>query len=182
MKKLLVVVDMQQDFVFGTLGSVQARAILPRVNARIKEARNGAVSLAYTMDTHQPDYLQTREGRNLPVPHCVKDTEGWALCPELSNTLEGAKAFYKPSFGSVDLGEYVRNEGFDQVELIGVCTGICVLSNAVLIKAHAPETEVIVDSALCACVSPESHQTALKAMELLQITVANVERHITIPT
>lgn len=173
MKKLLVVVDMQQDFVFGVLGTVQARDILPRVSARVKEARSEAISLAYTMDTHQPDYLQTREGKNLPVTHCVKGTAGWALCPELSNLLEGAKAFYKPSFGSVGLGEYIRSEGFGQVELIGVCTGICVLSNAVLIKAYAPETEVIVDSALCACVSPESHQTALKAMELLQITVTN---------
>ena len=171
MKKLLVVVDMQQDFVHGALGTDRAREILPRVREKIHKAVGEGASLAYTMDTHQPDYLQTREGKNLPVVHCVEGTEGWALCAELSGPLEGAKAFHKPSFGSVGLGEYVKSEKFDVVEMIGVCTGICVLSNAVLVKAYAPETDVLVDSGLCACVSPESHQTALDAMRLLQVTV-----------
>ena len=171
MKRLLVVVDMQQDFVSGALGTAQAREILTRVQEKIRTARDEAISLAYTMDTHQPDYLNTLEGKKLPVVHCVEGTAGWALCPELSGLLEGAKAFRKPSFGSVELGEYVTNEGFGSVELVGVCTGICVISNAVLIKAFAPETEVVVDGTLCACVSRESHQTALKAMELLQVTI-----------
>lgn len=172
MKKLLVVVDMQQDFVYGALGTAQAREILPRVEQKIKKAKDEAISLAYTMDTHQPDYPQTLEGKKLPVIHCVEGTEGWTLCSVLADLLEGATAFHKSSFGSVELGEYVKNEGFDRVELVGVCTGICVLSNAVLIKAYSPEIEILVDGGLCACVSPESHQTALKAMELLQITVA----------
>lgn len=171
MKSLLVVVDMQRDFVYGPLGTVQAREILPQVEKKIHSARNDGTALAYTMDTHQPEYLQTREGKNLPVVHCVEGTEGWALCSGLSGLLEGAKAFHKPSFGSVALGEYVQREGFDRIELVGVCTGICVLSNAALIKAYAPESEVVVDGGLCACVSPESHQTALKALELLQVTV-----------
>lgn len=171
MKNLLVVVDMQWDFVHGPLGTTQAQDILTRVEKKIQTARDEGTALAYTMDTHQPDYLQTQEGKKLPVEHCVKGTEGWALCSELSGLLEGAKVFHKPTFGSVELGEYVKNEGFDRVELIGVCTGICVLSNAVLIKAYSPEVEVVIDGDLCACVSPESHQTALKAMEFLQITV-----------
>lgn len=171
MKKLLVVVDMQRDFVYGALGTARAREILPGVAKRIEKAREEGVSLACTMDTHQTDYPQTLEGKNLPVIHCVEGTEGWALCPELAALLKDAKVFRKPCFGSVELGEYVKNEGFDEVELIGVCTGICVLSNAVLIKAYAPETRVVVDGGLCACVSPESQQTALKAMELLQIAI-----------
>lgn len=173
MKNLLVVVDMQRDFVYGALGTAQAREILPRLEKKITQARDEAVSLACTMDTHQSDYLQSLEGKKLPVIHCVAGTDGWALCSELSALLQGAKTFRKPTFGSLELGEYVKHEGFDRVELVGVCTGICVLSNAVLIKAYAPETEVAVDGGLCACVSPESHQTALKAMELLQITVTN---------
>lgn len=175
MKTLLVVVDMQRDFVSGALGTAQAREILPRVEKKIREARDKGVSLAYTMDTHQPGYLQTLEGKNLPVVHCVEGTEGWTLCSGLPVLLEGAKAFRKPSFGSVELGEYVRGEGFDRVELVGVCTGICVLSNAVLIKAFAPETEVLVDGGLCACVSPESHRTALEAMKLVQVTVTDAD-------
>lgn len=171
MKKLLVIVDMQQDFVHGALGTAEAREILPRVREKIQAARDAGVSLAYTMDTHQPDYLSTQEGKNLPVIHCVEGTQGWDLCSGLPALLDGAKEFRKPSFGSVELGQYVKSEGFDSVELAGVCTGICVLSNAVLIKAYAPETDVVVDSALCACVSPESHGTALKAMELVQVRI-----------
>ncbi|MDL2271923.1 cysteine hydrolase [Desulfovibrio sp. OttesenSCG-928-I05] len=169
MKSLLVIVDMQRDFVSGALGTPEAREILPRVAKRIRRAKADGVSLAYTMDTHQSDYLQTQEGRNLPVAHCIEGTEGWAVCPELSGLLEGAPAFHKPSFGSPALAEYVKNEGFDRIELAGVCTGICVLSNAALIKAYVPEAEIVVDKTLCACVSPETHQTAIRAMELLQI-------------
>lgn len=171
MKSLLVVVDMQKDFVSGALGTAGAREILPRVEKKVRDAKAGGVSLAYTMDTHKQGYLETQEGKNLPVVHCVEGTDGWALCPELSGLLADAKAFHKPSFGSLALGEYVKNEGFDRVELVGVCTGICVISNAVLIKAYAPEVAVFVDGDACACVTPESHQTALDAMKLLQVTV-----------
>ena len=171
MKKLLVIVDMQRDFVHGALGTAEAREILPRLERKIRQARSEGIALAYTMDTHQADYLQTQEGKNLPVAHCIEGTEGWDLCPELAALLQGAKIFRKPSFGSLELGEYVKQEGFDRVELAGVCTGICVLSNAALIKAYAPETEVVVDGTLCACVSPESHKTALQAMRLIQVAV-----------
>lgn len=173
MKRLLVVVDMQQDFVYGSLGTAQARELLPRTEQKIRKACSEGISLACTMDTHQPDYLQTLEGKKLPVIHCVEGTEGWSLCPELSGLLENAKVFRKPSFGSVELGEYVKNEGFDRVGLMGVCTGICVLANAILIRAFSPEAEIVVYEDLCACVSQESHQTALKAMELLQVTVVD---------
>ncbi|CAK7007411.1 MAG: hypothetical protein DELT_00299 [Desulfovibrio sp.] len=171
MKKLLIVVDMQEDFVHGPLGTAEAQALLPHIERKIRQAKEEGTSLACTMDTHQPEYLQTQEGKKLPVVHCVEGTAGWNLCSGLSALLAGAKMFCKPTFGSIELGEYIREEGFDEVELIGVCTGICVLSNAALIKAYAPEIEIVVDSNLCACVSPQSHQTALRAMELLQVTV-----------
>lgn len=171
MKSLLVIVDMQQDFVHGALGTAEAREIMPRLTERIQRAKAEGESLACTMDTHQQDYLQTQEGKNLPVAHCIEGTDGWALCPELAGLLDGVIAFHKPSFGSLALGEYVKKEKFDRVELAGVCTGICVLSNAALIKAYAPEVEVVVNSGLCACVSPQSHATALAAMKLLQVTV-----------
>lgn len=173
MKTLLVIVDMQQDFVSGALGTAEAQALLPRMAEKIQKAAAEGTALAYTMDTHQPNYLETQEGKHLPVTHCVEGTTGWGLCAELAPLLQGAKEFRKPGFGSVALGEYVKSEGFERVELVGVCTGICVLSNAAVIKAFAPETEVVVDGSLCACVSPDSHQTALKAMRLIQVDMVD---------
>ena len=145
MTDLLIVVDMQRDFVSGALGSEQARAIVPAVAARIRQAKAEQTQVAFTLDTHEPDYLNTREGRFLPVPHCIRDTPGWALEPDIAKECaQGMISFAKPTFGSAALCEYVRalaeekgtadGKGFC-VELCGVCTDICVISNALLLKA-----------------------------------------------
>ena len=181
MTDLLIVVDMQRDFVSGALGSEQARAIVPAVAARIRQAKAEQTQVAFTLDTHEPDYLNTREGRFLPVPHCIRNTPGWALEPEIAQTCaRGMMSFEKPTFGSTALCEYVctlaaekgavAGKGF-HVELCGVCTDICVVSNALLIKAFLPETEIVVEAACCAGVTPQSHETALSAMAACQITV-----------
>lgn len=170
MKNLLVVVDMQNDFVSGALGSKDAEAILPGVNERI----SGAERVVYTLDTHDADYLSTQEGRNLPVPHCMKGTWGHALADGLL-VREDALQMEKPTFGSVELGEYVRelfSRGeVESVELIGLCTDICVISNAMLLKAYCPELPVSVRAQCCAGVTPKSHKNALEAMKLCQIAV-----------
>ena len=151
MTDLLIVVDMQRDFVSGALGSEQARAIVPAVAARIRQAKAEQTQVAFTLDTHEPDYLNTREGRFLPVPHCIRDTPGWALEPDIAKECaQGMISFAKPTFGSAALCEYVRTlaeekgaadgKGFC-VELCGVCTDICVVSNALLLKAALPEAE-----------------------------------------
>ena len=172
MKQLLIVVDMQNDFVSGALGTAEARAILPAVNAKIAAAER----IIFTLDTHGTDYLSTQEGRNLPVAHCIKDTWGHALADGMC-VPTGATLLEKPTFGSLALGELVcrlfeKNE-IDSVELIGLCTDICVISNALLLKACCAELPVSVDAACCAGVTPESHQNALNAMKMCQITVVN---------
>ncbi len=163
MKKLLIVVDMQKDFVTGTLGTPEAAAIV----SRVKELVDGAEEVVYTADTHSADYLQTREGRFLPVPHCVKDTAGWEILPEVYKA--GAKVFEKPTFGSLELMEYVKAGGYTDITLCGVCTDICVVSNAMLIKAALPEAEVRVAASACAGVTPEKHAAALLTMSSCQI-------------
>ena len=172
MKKLLVVVDMQNDFVTGALGSREAQAILPAVNAKITAAQQ----VLYTLDTHGEDYLSTQEGRNLPVRHCIKGTWGHALADGLV-VLPEARQLEKPTFGSVALAEYVRQEVADgrieEVELVGLCTDICVISNAMLLKAYCTELPVSVDAACCAGVTPASHQNALAAMKMCQIAITN---------
>ena len=170
MKNLLIVVDMQNDFVSGVLGSQEARQILPEVNRRISEAE----TVLYTLDTHEEDYLSTQEGKNLPVVHCVKGTWGHKLADGLL-VKEGSKQIEKPTFGSVELGQYVKelytSGQIGSVALIGVCTDICVISNALLLKAYCPELPVSVVSHCCAGVTPESHENALKAMSMCQIAV-----------
>lgn len=168
MKRLLVVVDMQNDFITGSLGSQQAIAILPYVRREIKARSDEGWEIVYTRDTHEQDYLETQEGRNLPVKHCIHHTYGWELA---KNIYTGGRIFNKPAFGSVELGEYVRDGGYAEVELIGLCTDICVISNAMLIKAYAPETAVSVRERACAGVSEESHRTALDAMRACQIGI-----------
>ena len=181
MTDLLIVVDMQRDFVSGALGSEQARAIVPAVAARIRQAKAEQTQVAFTLDTHEPDYLNTREGRFLPVPHCIRDTPGWALEPDIAKECaQGMISFAKPTFGSAALCEYVRalaeekgaadGKGFC-VELCGVCTDICVISNAMLLKAFLPEVPVIVDSLCCAGVTADSHERALEAMKACQVEV-----------
>jgi len=168
--KYLIVVDMQNDFVSGSLGSAEAQAILPAVEERIK---NFDGRIIFTRDTHEADYLSTQEGRNLPVPHCIRGTQGWEIVPELRALCHDVMD--KPTFGSVELSRRLAKENesepVEAVTLIGLCTDICVISNAMLIKAQLPETAVYVDAACCAGVTPQSHKNALEAMKMCQITV-----------
>ena len=173
MKKLLIVVDMQKDFVDGALGTPEAQKIVDKVVEKIKGFDGDVIA---TLDTHTPDYMQTQEGVKLPVPHCIKGTDGWKLIPAVDAALEekGYTAVEKPTFGSVTLPELLAQK-YDtselQIELVGLCTDICVVSNALLLKAFFPEVPICVDAACCAGVSPESHQAALQTMASCQITV-----------
>ncbi len=165
----LVVVDMQKDFIDGALGTAEAVKIVPRVKEYI-ESFNGCV--IFTRDTHNDDYMNTQEGKNLPVPHCIKGTDGWKICEELASLTDGKKIFDKPTFGSTDLADYLASQGdVEGVTLIGLCTDICVISNAFLIKAALPEVKVSVVESCCAGVTPESHDNALEAMKMCQIEV-----------
>lgn len=181
MVHMLIVVDMQRDFVSGPLGSEQARAIVPAVAARIRRAKAEGTQVLFTLDTHKENYAATREGRHLPVPHCIQGTPGWALEPEIAAE-RGREmiSFEKPTFGSTQLAHHVARwaaslgapDGAGLViELCGVCTDICVVSNALLIKAALPEADLIVDGALCAGVTPSKHEAALETMRSCQIEV-----------
>lgn len=174
--KYLVVVDMQNDFITGSLGTKEAQAILPKV---IEKVKNFEGTVIYTKDTHTAEYLSTQEGKNLPVEHCIKDTDGWMLAAELESLSGGCKVFDKPTFGSTQLAEYLVKESventMEEIELCGLCTDICVISNALLIKANLPEILISVDASCCAGVTPESHKNALAAMKMCQITVRNGE-------
>lgn len=172
---ILVVVDMQTDFVDGALGTAEAVAIVPAVKARIEAAVAGDERVIFTRDTHEADYLSTQEGRNLPVPHCICGSEGWEIIPALRGYAEGAEIIDKPTFGSAELGRRLArdDEKIGKITLIGLCTDICVISNAMVIKAFLPEVSVAVDAACCAGVTPESHRNALSAMKVCQITVEN---------
>ena len=168
--KYLIVVDMQNDFIDGALGTPEAVAILPHVKAKIEQF-DGKV--LFTRDTHETNYLTTQEGRNLPVEHCIKGTDGWQIHPELE-LLRKTEAIDKPTFGSTALVHLLqRAQDLESIELIGLCTDICVISNAMLIKAAFPEIPVTVDAKCCAGVTPESHKNALEAMKMCQIRVVN---------
>jgi nicotinamidase-related amidase len=170
-KKVLVVVDMQKDFIDGALGTKEAVAIVDNVAETIKSFDGEVV---FTRDTHFDNYMETQEGRNLPVPHCIKDTEGWQLDKKLE-VLRTAdmKAFDKLTFGSVGLAEYLKSlKSLESVTLIGLCTDICVISNALLIKANLPEVKISVIEKCCAGVTPESHKNAIEAMKMCQIAIA----------
>ena len=171
MMNVLIVVDMQNDFIDGALGTPEAVKIVPAVRKRIELARERGETVIFTRDTHFENYLDTQEGRKLPVTHCIKQTEGW----EISSALPVGDALIldKPTFGSADLGRCLLSIQPERVELIGLCTDICVISNALLIKAFLPEVPVAVDASCCAGVSPESHKTALEAMRVCQIEVLN---------
>ena len=170
MQKILVVVDMQNDFIDGALGTAEAVAIVPKVAEKIK---NFDGTVLYTRDTHEENYMETQEGKNLPVPHCIRGTEGWQVRTELQKV--GALVVDKPTFGSRELAEKLvemnSEETIESITLIGLCTDICVISNAFVIKAFLPETPIIVDAACCAGVTPESHERALEAMKVCQIQV-----------
>ena len=169
MKKLLVVVDMQNDFIGGPLGTKEAETVVHAVAARIKRAKADGDEILFTRDTHGDDYPASAEGKKLPVAHCLRGTYGWQIDGRLDAA--GAKILDKPAFGSVALGEYVRSGGYGEIELVGVCTDICVISNALLVKAFSPETRVAVRRDCCAGVTPESHENALRAMAVCQIEI-----------
>lgn len=172
---VLIVVDLQNDFVTGSLGTEEARTIVPAAAARVAAAAERGETILFTRDTHEADYLSTQEGRKLPVPHCVRGTEGWNIIPELAEYAAGRTVLDKPTFGSPELGTLLRElhqrEPIGRITLIGLCTDICVISNALLAKAFLPEVPVAVESACCAGVTPESHANALAAMGMCQIEV-----------
>lgn len=167
MNKVLVVVDMQVDFVTGALGTKEAVAIVPAVRNKIEEELKMGTKIIITKDTHEEDYLETQEGKKLPVKHCIRGTEGWELIPELREFAD--IVIEKPTFGSTELPKYV--EDADVIELIGLCTDICVISNAMLLKAYFPEKIIQIDSSCCAGVTVESHCNALEAMKMCQIDI-----------
>lgn len=165
MKRLLVVVDMQRDFLYGSLQTAEAAHIVPAVKALVE----GADEVVYTADTHEQNYLQTREGRLLPVPHCIRGTEGAEIVPEVFRA--GSAVFEKGTFGSTELAGYVKAGGYDEITFCGVCTDICVVSNVLLVKAALPEAEVRVVESACAGVTPEKHRAAIETMRSCQVTI-----------
>lgn len=176
--KYLIVVDMQNDFVTGSLGTKEAQAITAGMIQKVKEFQGVVI---FTKDTHGEDYLSTQEGRMLPVEHCIKGTEGWQLVPDLEEIQRQGRhpVFEKNTFGSVELARFLlekyREKEIESVELAGLCTDICVISNALLIKAYMPELPVAVDASCCAGVSPEKHRAALQTMESCQIILKESE-------
>ncbi len=177
MKKYLIVTDMQNDFIDGALGTPEAVAIVPSVCEKIRSFDGDII---VTMDTHGSDYMKKREGRFLPVEHCIKGTEGWDLSKEVKASLYGKnyRVLEKITFGSVDLPKLLKDlsgeENFE-VHVIGLCTDICVVSNAMIVKASFPEADIYVDAACCAGVSPESHRAALQTMKSCQMVIENEE-------
>ncbi len=165
MKKTLIVVDMQNDFIDGSLGTREAQAIVGKVKDKIKSYQENHGEIIFTRDTHTKDYLNTNEGKHLPVEHCIAGTEGWRI----ADGLEIADAVYidKPSFGYMDWKHY----NLEEVEIVGLCTDICVVSNALIIKATYPEINVTVDASCCAGVTPETHKAALDTMKMCQVNV-----------
>ncbi|MDO5734719.1 MAG: isochorismatase family cysteine hydrolase [Eubacteriales bacterium] len=167
---LLIVVDMQNDFINGSLGTAEAKKILSRVQDEVEKFKG---IVLYTRDTHDSTYLETQEGKNLPVPHCIRGSEGWQIAPAVYR--ENAEIIDKDSFGSLKLAQRVQEldakEKLESITIIGLCTDICVISNALILKAALPEVELRVISDCCAGVSPESHNNALKAMAACQVKI-----------
>ena len=166
MKKTLIVVDMQKDFIDGALGTKEAVAIVEIVRKKIAKYQANGDEIIFTRDTHQPNYLETNEGKHLPVEHCIEGTEGWQIGEGLE--VEGAIYIDKPSFGFMNWKDY----DLEEVEIMGLCTDICVVSNALIIKATYPEIRVSVDASCCAGVTPESHEAALTTMKMCQVEVS----------
>ncbi len=174
MKKILAVIDMQNDFIDGSLGTKEAQEIIGNVAAKIKEYHGGTVFA--TRDTHGDNYMETSEGRHLPVPHCIKGTEGWEIRQEVAEVLSQVKAeiIDKPAFGSEALAERIAEtvcQEEAEIEFVGLCTDICVVSNVLLVKAKLPEAVIRVDAKCCAGVTPESHEAALLTMKMCQVEV-----------
>ena len=169
---VLVIVDMQNDFISGALGTDEAKLI---VNGVKEKAENFDGLIFFTRDTHFEDYMDTQEGKKLPVPHCIKGTWGWEICDELKEISTECEIADKPTFGSVELMESIKElsteEEIESITLMGLCTDICVISNAMLLKAALPEVKIIVDGTNSAGVTPQSHKNALEAMKMCQIEV-----------
>lgn len=177
MKKILVVVDMQNDFITGALGNAECQATVEKVVDVIKNNKYDNIFL--TRDTHHDNYMETQEGKNLPMPHCIENTAGWEIVDAVSEAVAvcrdaDVKIINKPTFGSVELGAILR-EIYDKedaiIDFCGVCTGICVISNVMIAKANCPEAEIRVFQDACACITPESHRTAIEAMRLCQVSI-----------
>lgn len=166
--KTLIVVDMQNDFIDGPLGTPEARAIVPKVKKKIEEYRANNYEIVFTRDTHDKNYLDTQEGKHLPVEHCIFMTPGWQIHDELK--LLADRIIHKHSFGKIKLGDVVHPDT-EEIELVGLCTDICVISNAMILKATFPEIPIAVDASCCAGVTPESHKNALEAMKTCQIEI-----------
>ena len=187
--KVLIVVDMQKDFIDGSLGTKEAQAIVSCVSDIVKHSASNDTFILFTKDTHTENYMNTLEGKNLPIPHCIKGTAGHDIIPQVFMSYVDNKEFFantkngtvdaliieKPTFGSTELQKILstldKTEGVTDITLVGLCTGICVMSNAILAKATLPEAQVNVVADCCACVTPESHKTALEAMKLCQINI-----------
>ena len=173
MQNILIVVDMQNDFIEGALGTAEAVAIVPKV---VDKIRNFSGKVIFTRDTHEENYMETQEGKNLPVPHCIKGTQGWEISSELTEFCK-EEPIDKVTFGSVELGSILKSmndkETIESITFVGLCTDICVISNALLTKASLPEVPLFVDASCCAGVTPESHKNALEAMKMCQIKVIN---------
>lgn len=169
MKKTIVVVDMQNDFVTGSLGTKEACKTVPVIEKLLKE--NQGNQIIFTQDTHHEDYLSTSEGKMLPVEHCMKGTKGWEIIPELKEWTHQAIMVEKPTFGSLKLPELISQYQPEQIILVGVCSDICVISNVLILKAHFPELPIIVYENACAGVTPDKHQAAIETMKSCQIDV-----------
>ena len=173
-KKVLFVIDMQVDFVTGALENGEAQKIIGKIAEKIKAYKEAGDYVFFTRDTHGENYMETQEGRLLPVPHCLEGSDGWQIVDELREFATKENTLDKPSFGSLELPKWVykmTDGNFDEMEFCGVCTDICVISNAMIMKAAYPELTLTVDSSCCAGVTPESHQTALNAMAACQMMI-----------
>ncbi|NBI92130.1 cysteine hydrolase [Lachnospiraceae bacterium] len=172
MKKILVVIDMQNDFIDGALGTAEALGIVEKVVDKI--GSYPADGIYATRDTHGEDYLETSEGRYLPIKHCIKGTKGWEIRPEVARAMPQAAVIDKPTFGSEELAQRLLEESRKEeieIEFVGLCTDICVVTNALLVKTKLPEVKISVDASCCAGVTPESHEAALLTMKMCQVDV-----------
>lgn len=168
MSKTLIVVDMQNDFIDGSLGTKEAQAIVSNVAKKIKEYKDAGKQVIFTRDTHPENYLETYEGKHLPVAHCVKNTIGWQISDKLDFDIENDILIDKPTFGWTHWNDLIFE---DEIELVGLCTDICVVSNALILKATFPNADITVDASCCAGVTPETHKAALETMKMCQIEV-----------
>ena len=169
MKKTLIVIDMQNDFITGSLGTKEAQTIVPNVKKKIEEYKTRGDKIIFTRDTHPKNYLETNEGKHLPVEHCIRKTHGWEIANGL--VVDGSDIIDKYTFGYIYWNDYFKFEEITDIEIVGLCTDICVVSNALILKATYPTTNITIDASCCAGVTPESHQAALTTMKMCQINV-----------